>query len=222
MQLSYIDMVGLMQSDIPTMQWTRGPLHRPSAEEGTALPERRAPLLRPLLSHVRGSVPIRLRLEPGGRPGSRSRRRAGQAMNQRLFGGEDSVGRTLRIEDREFRVVGVLDRWRRSPSTTTPTAAGGRRRRTIYVPSASDRRWRCTPWGTPRARTAAGDLRGVPAVGVPLDPDVGPARHWRSSVRATVPSSTPTWPGRRSWFSGPEQPAPRRDGLAALPEGRAR
>jgi putative ABC transport system permease protein len=34
-----------------------------------------------------------------------------EAMNERLFGGEDSVGRSVRIEDRQFRVVGVLDRW---------------------------------------------------------------------------------------------------------------
>ncbi len=32
--------------------------------------------------------------------------------NQRLFGGEDSVGRRLRIEDREFTVVGVLAPWK--------------------------------------------------------------------------------------------------------------
>ena len=33
-------------------------------------------------------------------------------QNDLLFGGADSVGRTLRIEDREFTVVGVLDQWR--------------------------------------------------------------------------------------------------------------
>ncbi|MEE8384582.1 MAG: FtsX-like permease family protein [Dehalococcoidia bacterium] len=35
-------------------------------------------------------------------------------LNQRLFGGGDSVGKTVRIEDRDFTVVGVLDRWRPS------------------------------------------------------------------------------------------------------------
>jgi putative ABC transport system permease protein len=35
--------------------------------------------------------------------------------NQRLFGGEDSVGRSVRVEDREFTVVGVLDDWRPLP-----------------------------------------------------------------------------------------------------------
>jgi putative ABC transport system permease protein len=35
-------------------------------------------------------------------------------MNETLFGGANSVGRTVRIEGREFRVVGVMDRWRPS------------------------------------------------------------------------------------------------------------
>ena len=34
------------------------------------------------------------------------------ALNNRLFGGRNSVGRTFRLDDREFRVAGVLDRWR--------------------------------------------------------------------------------------------------------------
>ena len=36
----------------------------------------------------------------------------GEEINDLLFGGADSVGKTVRIEDREFRVVGVLDTWR--------------------------------------------------------------------------------------------------------------
>jgi putative ABC transport system permease protein len=38
----------------------------------------------------------------------------GEEMNDKLFGGQDSVGKTVRIEDREFRVVGVLKPWRPS------------------------------------------------------------------------------------------------------------
>jgi putative ABC transport system permease protein len=34
------------------------------------------------------------------------------ALNNRLFGGANSVGRAFRLDDREFRVAGVLDRWR--------------------------------------------------------------------------------------------------------------
>jgi putative ABC transport system permease protein len=36
-------------------------------------------------------------------------------LNVELFGGEDSVGRKLRIEDREFEVAGVLAPWRPLP-----------------------------------------------------------------------------------------------------------
>ena len=35
-----------------------------------------------------------------------------EQLNQRLFGGENSVGKTVRIEDRDFTVIGVLKRWR--------------------------------------------------------------------------------------------------------------
>ena len=35
-----------------------------------------------------------------------------EETNDLLFGGQDSVGKTVRIEDREFQVVGVLDTWR--------------------------------------------------------------------------------------------------------------
>ena len=34
------------------------------------------------------------------------------ALNEKLFGGADSVGKTLRIDRREFRIVGVLAPWR--------------------------------------------------------------------------------------------------------------
>ncbi len=37
-----------------------------------------------------------------------------EALNERVFGGRNSVGQTLRIENRDFRVVGVLAGWRPS------------------------------------------------------------------------------------------------------------
>lgn len=36
----------------------------------------------------------------------------GDELNNRLFGGRDSVGRTLRLGDRDFRITGVLAPWR--------------------------------------------------------------------------------------------------------------
>ncbi len=44
-------------------------------------------------------------------------------LNEKLFGGRDSVGRTLRIRDADVRIVGVLGPWR--PSPQFHTLAGG-------------------------------------------------------------------------------------------------
>ena len=38
-----------------------------------------------------------------------------RATNDRLFGGEDSTGQTVTMDDREFKVVGVIDYWQPSP-----------------------------------------------------------------------------------------------------------
>jgi putative ABC transport system permease protein len=57
-----------------------------------------------------------------------------EETNDLLFGGQDSVGKTVRIEDREFKVVGVLDHWQPSIKfydvTQNPTQAP----EAIYMP----------------------------------------------------------------------------------------
>ena len=39
----------------------------------------------------------------------------GQELNERLFGGADSTGRELRIDQTAFRIIGVMDEWRPTP-----------------------------------------------------------------------------------------------------------
>jgi putative ABC transport system permease protein len=39
----------------------------------------------------------------------------GIALAERLYGDEPAVGKTLRVDDREYRVVGVMDRWNPVP-----------------------------------------------------------------------------------------------------------
>ena len=46
--------------------------------------------------------------------------RATAETNEKLFGGANSVGRTLRWNDREFRVVGVLAPWMPMPEVLRP------------------------------------------------------------------------------------------------------
>jgi putative ABC transport system permease protein len=45
-------------------------------------------------------------------------------LNDKLFGGKDSVGKTLRVRDSDLRIVGVLGPWRPSPNFYS--IAGGR------------------------------------------------------------------------------------------------
>ena len=114
-QLTYRDMLALMESDIPTRQSgmykARLTIH-PESEE-----------LRPFRVSSRlcfrdffalFEVPF----EYGGAWDGQADNGPEQVVvlsqetNDKLFGGRDSVGRTVRIEDRDFRVVGVLGNWR--------------------------------------------------------------------------------------------------------------
>jgi len=54
--------------------------------------------------------------------------------NQRLFGGGNSVGKTVRIEDRPFTVVGVLAPWRPSPRFYDPHTGPSQEPEGIYLP----------------------------------------------------------------------------------------
>jgi len=115
-QITYQDMAGIMRSDIPTHQSgmfkTSLYVFPPDASRG-----------RPELEQIRlcfsdffamFDVPFRY----GGAwdrkadAGPESVVVISEEMNDRLFGGENSVGKSVRIQDRQFRVVGVLDHWR--------------------------------------------------------------------------------------------------------------
>jgi len=117
-QITYRDMQGIMTSDIPTYQSgmfvASLTIHPPEAEQ------------RPFRERVRMcfadffpmfEVPFAF----GGGWGRESDRGPepvvviDAATNDRLFGGGDSVGKTVRIEDRPFTVTGVLAPWRPSP-----------------------------------------------------------------------------------------------------------
>jgi len=54
--------------------------------------------------------------------------------NQRLFGGSNSVGRSLKIVDRSFTIVGVLAPWRPTPKHYDPTVNAFGEPEAIYMP----------------------------------------------------------------------------------------
>jgi putative ABC transport system permease protein len=136
-QITYRDLRGIMESDIPARQAGS------YVSNLYVYPEERE--IRPFRETVRLTwgdffpmfeVPFRY-----GGPWDEAADARPEAVtvisseiNQKLFGGENSVGRTLRLRDREFTVVGVLDEWRPSirvyDLTQNPTVAP----EDIYIP----------------------------------------------------------------------------------------
>jgi putative ABC transport system permease protein len=57
-----------------------------------------------------------------------------KALNERLFGGEDSVGRRIRMQDTEFQVVGVIDTWDPTPRFYDPINGGFQEVNDIFIP----------------------------------------------------------------------------------------
>jgi len=58
-------------------------------------------------------------------------------MNQKLFGGANSVGRTVRWNDRELRVLGVLDRWNPIPKFYDLSESDFAAPEDVYIPWSS-------------------------------------------------------------------------------------
>ena len=57
-----------------------------------------------------------------------------QETNQKLFGGENSVGRMVRIEDRNFKVAGVLKPWHPLPKYYDPHNGQFEKSEELYLP----------------------------------------------------------------------------------------
>jgi putative ABC transport system permease protein len=57
-----------------------------------------------------------------------------RAQNDKLFGGANSVGRTLRWNDHEFRIVGVLDDWSPQPRYYDVNGGSFRQPDSAYIP----------------------------------------------------------------------------------------
>jgi putative ABC transport system permease protein len=58
----------------------------------------------------------------------------GSEMNQKLFGGIDSVGKTLKIENRYFTIIGVLAPWRPTPRHYDPTSNAFGEPEALFMP----------------------------------------------------------------------------------------
>ncbi len=55
-------------------------------------------------------------------------------LNERLFGGEDSVGRRLTMQGLQFQVVGVIDNWEPTPRFYDPINGGFQEINEMFIP----------------------------------------------------------------------------------------
>jgi len=136
-QVTYRDMIGLMESDIPTYQGGsfKASLYiYPDPDVGRPYK---------VISRMCFSDFFKL-FEPPFEYGSGWDSRADEGpepvlvlsheTNQKLFGGENSVGREVQIEDRIFKVVGVLGPWRPFPKYYDPHNGAFDETEDIYMP----------------------------------------------------------------------------------------
>ena len=55
-------------------------------------------------------------------------------LNERLFGGEDSVGRRFAMQGMQFQVVGVIDNWEPTPRFYDPISGGFQEINEMFIP----------------------------------------------------------------------------------------
>jgi putative ABC transport system permease protein len=60
-------------------------------------------------------------------------------LNEKLFGGENSVGKTVRLSETEFRIVGVLEKWRPTPHFYDLTTGRYGQAEQVYMPFSTSR-----------------------------------------------------------------------------------
>ena len=136
-ELTYRDAMALMESGLPTRH---AAMYKASL---VVQPERRE--IKPFmeLARVTGGDFFGLFDVPflyGGawdRAADRAGERVaviGAELNARLFGGEDSVGRTIRLNDVDFRLVGVVSRWNPTPKFYDPNNGAFDDAEQIFVP----------------------------------------------------------------------------------------
>ena len=116
-------------------------------------------------------------------------------LNDKLFGGENSVGRTLRAGGEDFTVTGVLRRWNPQPKFYEPSSRRLQRRRGDVHALRDRHRARAAVVQQQQLLVRSGQrLQGLAGVRVHLDGLLGRARGQRR--RGALPRLPRRLPGR--------------------------
>jgi putative ABC transport system permease protein len=136
-QLTYRDALAVMESDIPdrtvVMHKAVGVL---STEDGAVRPERVLTRVTSADFFAAFDVPFQY----GGTWSAEADRAPepvmviSRAMNEKYFGGANSVGRPIRWDDREFRIVGVRDHWQPMPTFYDVNNGSLQESEEVYIP----------------------------------------------------------------------------------------
>lgn len=137
-ELTYRDAMALLESDIPTRQIA---MYKTSL---VVQPER--PEIKPFLEQGRVTVGdffamFDIPFVYGGtwdREADTNAERVAvisAELNETLFGGEDSVGRTINLSDKDFRVVGVIERWNPIPKYYDPNNGAFEVAEQVFIPA---------------------------------------------------------------------------------------
>lgn len=115
--MTYIDSMALLESDIPTRQaamYRTGAIVEPANPEVAPEPYSVRATTREFFAMF--EVPF-LHGAAWDETADEGERVAviGRALNEKLFGDEDSVGRELRMSGETYRIVGVIDEWNPLP-----------------------------------------------------------------------------------------------------------
>ncbi|MEM7610977.1 MAG: ABC transporter permease [Pseudomonadota bacterium] len=135
--LTYPDAMALMASDIPTYQATM--MHRGFAarlDTSGSRPERIGARATYGDFFAMFDVPFLYGSGWDRQADERADRVAviGRETNNKWFGGEDSVGRTINLDDEVFRIVGVIDNWRPVPKFYDLNNGGFSDAEQLFVP----------------------------------------------------------------------------------------
>ncbi|KIO38199.1 ABC transporter permease [Shewanella sp. cp20] len=71
----------------------------------------------------------------------------GEKLNQKLFGGENSVGKTIYLNRKPYQVVGVIGDWNPQPKYYDPTSGAFAKSEQIYIPFSLSATEEFSVWG---------------------------------------------------------------------------
>lgn len=137
-ELTYRDAMALLDSDVPVRQLA---MYKSSV---VVQPER--PEIKPFLEMGRitsGDFFAMFDIDflyggPWDRAADTGAERVvviGEALNEKLYGGGDSVGRTLRLGEQDFRVVGVIEQWNPTPKFYDPNNGAFDEAEQLFMPA---------------------------------------------------------------------------------------